>query len=173
MYYRIAMQAASASSWRWVSTSLGSFNAVIDWLRFYNSFPRDRLRVFSAPSRDDLSEQLLRESQGSATQATPATRFLPAASDSPSEPLATPRQAVTTTQTWGNPHQFVWAPENTSMTPLDVRRDELELGVGGDHDCPYRFSLPASTPQLLAWARLLARVLHGDLQGEISISSAA
>jgi hypothetical protein len=49
---------------------------------------------------------------------------------------------------------------------LDHRRAELERGAGGDHDLPYRFTLPGSMPQLLAWARLLARVEHGDLHVE-------
>jgi hypothetical protein len=47
---------------------------------------------------------------------------------------------------------------------LDQKRLQIERGPGGDHDTPYRFSLPISTPQLLAWTRLLVRVQVGDLQ---------
>jgi hypothetical protein len=166
MYYRIATQHTSTASWRWVSTSLGSLNSVIDWLRFYSSLPRDRLRVFSASSREDLNERLLLEDQGLVPTSISAARLLSAASDRPREAIAATRQATTTNQTWGNLYEFVKAPEEAGTSPLDARRDELERGAGGDHDCPYRFSLPDSTSQLLAWARLLARVLHGDLQAE-------
>jgi hypothetical protein len=40
----------------------------------------------------------------------------------------------------------------------------LELRTPGDHDLPYRFTLPTAMPQALAWVKLLVRVHHGDLQ---------
>ena len=58
-------------------------------------------------------------------------------------------------------------PNESSVSPLDKRREELERGVGGDHDLPYRFTLPISTPQVLAWLKLQVRVQHGDLQTEV------
>ncbi|HKF36238.1 MAG TPA: hypothetical protein VKB35_05000 [Ktedonobacteraceae bacterium] len=51
----------------------------------------------------------------------------------------------------------------SSISPLDKRREELELGVGGDHDLPYQFTLPSSMPQILAWVKLLVRVQQGDV----------
>ena len=53
------------------------------------------------------------------------------------------------------------------MSPLDKRREELERGAGGDHDLPYRFTLPTSMPQVFAWVKLLARVRQGDFQPEV------
>jgi len=50
------------------------------------------------------------------------------------------------------------------MSVLDKKRLEFELGPGNDHDVPYRFALPASTPQALAWMRLLAKVQRGELE---------
>jgi hypothetical protein len=47
---------------------------------------------------------------------------------------------------------------------LDRRRLEVERGAGGDHDLPYEFTLPTSTPQVLAWVKLLVRVRESDLQ---------
>src|SRR5229473_563277 len=44
------------------------------------------------------------------------------------------------------------------MSSVEVRRLEVELGAGGDHDYPYTFSLPTLTPQILAWAKLRAHV---------------
>lgn len=50
----------------------------------------------------------------------------------------------------------------SSVHFLEKRRVELEQGAGGDHDLPYQFSLPSSTPQVLAWAKLMARVQPWD-----------
>ena len=50
------------------------------------------------------------------------------------------------------------------MNPLEKRREELETGVGGDHDIPYRFTRPYSMPQFLAWMKLLVKVQDGTLQ---------
>jgi hypothetical protein len=55
--------------------------------------------------------------------------------------------AITTNQLWDK-HCTSW---------IEVRRLEIELGAGGDHDCPYTWSLSSSGPQVLAWTKLLAR----------------
>jgi len=39
---------------------------------------------------------------------------------------------------------------------IEVRRLEIELGAGCDHDRPYAWSLPPSAPHVLAWTRLRA-----------------
>jgi len=51
-----------------------------------------------------------------------------------------------------------------SMNSLERERLEQELGTGGDHDVPYRFALPLSLPQVLAWMRLMGRVQRGELE---------
>src|SRR5260221_4775375 len=56
---------------------------------------------------------------------------------------------------------------DSSKSPLDKRREEIEHGAGADHDLLYRFTLPTSMPQVLAWVKLLSRVRHGDLQMEV------
>ena len=56
------------------------------------------------------------------------------------------------------------SPNESSSSPLERRRDELERGAGGDHDLPYEFTLPTSTPQVRAWVKLLVRVRESDLQ---------
>ena len=50
------------------------------------------------------------------------------------------------------------------VSTLEVRRLELELCSGTDHDCPYTFTMPTSTPQVLAWTRLLTKVRQDELQ---------
>jgi hypothetical protein len=45
----------------------------------------------------------------------------------------------------------------------EIRRLELEMGPGGDHDSPYTFTLPVNMAQVRAWSKLLARVRNGEL----------
>jgi len=54
----------------------------------------------------------------------------------------------------------LWDKHATSW--VEVRRLELELGAGGDHDCPYTWNSPASSPYVLAWSKLLARRERGE-----------
>ena len=54
--------------------------------------------------------------------------------------------AVTVDQLWDK-HCMSW---------IEVRRLEVELGAGGDHDRPYTWSLPPSAPHVLAWMKLRA-----------------
>src|SRR5215469_12700630 len=54
--------------------------------------------------------------------------------------------AVTVDQLWDK-HCMSW---------IEVRRLEVELGAGGDHDRPYTWSLPPSAPHVLAWTKLRA-----------------
>jgi hypothetical protein len=62
--------------------------------------------------------------------------------------------AVTVDQLWDK-HYMSW---------IEVRRLEIELGEGGDHDQPYTWSLTPSSSHVLAWTKLLARVRQGDVQ---------
>jgi hypothetical protein len=55
--------------------------------------------------------------------------------------------AITVDQLWDK-HRVCW---------IEVRRLELEIGNGGDHDQAYAWSLPPSGPYALAWMKLLAR----------------
>lgn len=61
--------------------------------------------------------------------------------------------AITVNQLW----------DSHSMSWTEVRRLELELGPGGDHDQPYTWASPPTTRQTLAWTRLLARRERGEL----------
>ena len=44
---------------------------------------------------------------------------------------------------------------------IEVRRLEIELGAGGDHDCPYVWSVSLAAPHTFAWMKLLARRERG------------
>ena len=50
------------------------------------------------------------------------------------------------------------------MNLMEIRRLELEMQTGRDHDSPYIFALPDNMPQVLAWMKLLARFHSGELQ---------
>ena len=62
--------------------------------------------------------------------------------------------AFTADQLWDR-HRVSW---------IEVRRLEIELGTGGDHDCSYAWSMPPSGTHALAWAKLLARRDHGEFE---------
>ena len=62
--------------------------------------------------------------------------------------------AVTVDQLW----------DKNCVSWIEVRRLEVELGAGGDHDQLYNWSLPSSGSQVLAWTKLLARRERGELE---------
>jgi hypothetical protein len=169
MYYRVAIQVKAQPLWKWQSTALSSLGSLLQWLQFYRAFPPERLRIFSSPTNEALNEQLTRENQGLSSTSVPARQFL-------QERRITPRGAVrqacaggsqTNERTTSIPAETSPTLDERGMSPLDKRREELERGAGGDHDLPYRFTLPTSTPQVLAWVELLARVQQGDFQPEV------
>jgi hypothetical protein len=169
MYYRVAIQVDASPTWQWKSTALSSLNILFHWLQYYRVFPHDRLRIFSSPSQETLKEQLVRENQGLGSFSIPVTRFLQERGIAPKEEGR--QTAVGGMRTNERPVPFATETSpsqvESSASPLDKRREELERGAGGDHDLPYRFTLPISMPQVLAWLTLQVMVQQGDLQGEV------
>ena len=181
MYYRVAIQVDAVPTWQWKSTVLSELSAVFHWLRLYHALQSDRLRVFSSSSREALEEQLAQENQGLPSLSVTAAHFLQKGLIPSSEGTrGTPAREEGAERRWqpslmgaiaARSHPSV--KENstegtgllvgTSMSALERRREELERGPGGDHDLPYRFSLPLSLPQVLAWMTLLVRVQRGEL----------
>ena len=168
MYYRVAIQVDASPNWKWKSTVLSSLNILLQWLQYYRVLPHDRLRIFSSSSQEELNEQLVRENQGLGSPSVPATKFL-------QERRIAPREVGGQASAGGTRANERTAPTaaatelslaKSSAIPLDKRRDELERGAGGDHDLPYRFTLPTSTQHILAWLKLLVKVQHGGLQSE-------
>jgi len=169
MYYRVAIQVDASAAWQWKSTPLSSLNIVIRWLQSYQVLPLDRLRIFSSREREELSEQLLRENQGLGSSSVPARQFLQERRIAPHVVAYEASIGETRANEGKSPIVAVTKPSQgeSCVSPLDKRREELERGVGGDHDLPYRFTLPISTPQVLAWLKLQVRVQQGDLQMEV------
>jgi hypothetical protein len=169
MYYRVAIQVEAQPAWKWQSTALSSLNIVLQWLQVYRAFPQERLRIFSSPERAELNEQLARENQGLSSTSLPATQFLQARGITPRGGV---REACVSGSLAHEHTAFIPAkpspsPDESGMSELYKRREELERGAGGDHDLPYHFTLPTSLPQVFAWVKLLARVQQGDFQPEL------
>lgn len=167
MYYRVATQVGSLPTWRWKSTVLSSLDTLFRHLRLYGALPQECLWVFSSPSREGLQEQLVQANQWLSSHAVTAVQFL-------QERLLRPPEGMRS-RAEGK------AETNLEMVPIAVRtqqslnersrggdalekaREDLESGAGGDHDLPYRFTLPLSTQQVLAWVKLQVRVHNGEL----------
>ena len=114
----------------------------------------------------DLNEQLVQENQGLRSTSVPAAQFL-------QERMLAPQAVVGAASAGGTQAneriasiggEGLPSPNESSSSPLERRRDELERGAGGDHDLPYEFTLPTSTPRVRAWVKLLVRVRESDLQ---------
>ena len=156
--------------------ALSSLDTLFQFLRLLRALPQDHLRVFSSSSREGLSEQLEQENQGLLSPSVTAAHFLhekllcspemaqgaaerEGEADRPMAAIAARSQPSVKEYSRG-----VNAPEGRGTSALESRRAELESGVGGDHDIPYRFTGPTSIPQVLAWTKLLVRVQAGELQ---------
>ena len=181
MYYRVAIQQQTdhldrPPSWQWKSTEFSSLATLFQFLRPYGSLRLDQLRVFSSSSRLGLQEQLVQENQGLGSPSVTAAHFLQerrirapevirgtsACEGGADQQMAS--IAVATQPSMNGSSREGNGLVGKGMSALESRRLELESGAGGDHDVPYRFVLPPSTPQVLAWMRLLIRIQRGELQ---------
>ena len=175
MYYRVAIRIDSAPIWRWESTVLSSISTVIGFLRLYRALPPQHLLVCSSASLEGLQEQLEQENQGLLSQAVTAEHFLQ------ERGMQLPAEVQRLAQ-WQEGTSLGWVTHSvfsqeevrvgsggetvllsSAVSALERRREELESGPGGDHDLPYRFSLPLSLSQALAWMTLQARMHRGEL----------
>ena len=174
MYYRVAIQEDAPPSWRWKSSVLSSLNSLFQWFRLFRALPQDHLRVFSSSSREGLAEQFEQESKGLASHSVTAAQFLrerlirlPMVQGTSEQEGKTSQEMVSlavTSQPLVNERSGGGsALERRGMSAQGRRREELESGSGGDQDLPYRFSLPISLPQVLAWITLRERVQQGEL----------
>jgi hypothetical protein len=172
-YYRVALERDQSPTWRWTSTVLTSLDGVFGFIRLYHMVPRDYLRVFFSSSVDYLNEMLARENQGLPSNSLMADQLFNGSkhidphemqrlesADRPGQGMAV--TSLLGAQAWHEQGQP--APDKGSTSVLERSRLAVELDGSADHDTPYRFSLPASLPQALAWTRLLARVRRGELE---------
>jgi hypothetical protein len=171
-YYRLAFQERHTSTWIWKSTILTSLEGVFQLLRIYSALPAERIRVFTAASKEELAELLNRENNDLTSGSLTAAQFLRdrglhaqgASAHETGEETVRRSTSVAIESSLREHHLTSHSAGASSISLLDQKRLQIEQGPGGDHDTPYRFSLPISSPQLLAWTRLLVRVQAGDLR---------
>ena len=75
-YYRLAEQDRQSASWTWKSTPINSLQAVLHLLRTYWVFRQDDIRVFTASSREELSDMLARQNNHQESGSVTAAQFL-------------------------------------------------------------------------------------------------
>jgi hypothetical protein len=173
MYYRVAIHVDHMPMWQWRSTVICSLQALFQFLRSYRALPQNCLRVFSCSSLKDLNEQLGHENTGREPVSVTAAQFLQ------QRRLCVPEMACEMSECGEQERVLIVVAANASsnessrgafyqdthgMNPLEKRRQEIEGGTGGDHDPPYRFTLPDSASQIYAWLNLLLHVQNGAFQ---------
>jgi hypothetical protein len=171
-YYRLALRDQQTGRWIWKTTALTSLQAVFQLLRVYRALPQERLRVFTASSKEDLREMLIRENENLFSGSVTAAQFLHERNmqvrervQRTAEQEMTEQETRQTTVATSSLHEHNPArdfPHSPVTNSLDKKRLELEYGAGGDHDSPYVFTLPTSMPQALAWIKLLVKVQNGE-----------
>ena len=172
MYYRVAIRTTDTSLWKWKSTPLSSLAGVLGFLRMHRTIAPERLRVFTAPSREEVNAMLARENSGQEVHSVSAAQFLyerglsslGTRQEGGEEQEQQRKRTITATlPSLVESRTVEPVAVQGSLSTLERRRIELEMGAGGDHDQPYVFTLPISMPRVLAWMRLLARVQSGEL----------
>jgi hypothetical protein len=173
IYYRVALRTNETAEWRWKSTVVTSLQAVLGLIKLYSCVPKDRIRVFFSSSVEMMNIMLVRENEGLASNSVTAEQFLNGKRISPAEMARLESEpgpdenkvAVTTSALAASAVNEKRVSMNGGpISVLDIRRLEVEPGIPGDHDMPYKFSLPVSMPQTLAWLKLMMRVQSGELE---------
>jgi hypothetical protein len=174
IYYRIAVQTRRSPTWRWMTTRLTSLHVVLNYLQTYRCPAYAQLRIFFASSEGTLEDMLAAENRGDASFSVTPEHLLSRGqpellAEGPSAEAQVPaRQQTLTLTASADALNGLEAPAMPlamgSLTLMEARRLELELGAGGDHDLPYRFAFPRRLPETCAWIRLREHVQRGDLE---------
>ena len=173
IYYRVALRTNETAEWRWKSTVVTSLGAILGLIKLYSAVPKDRIRVFFSSSVEMINIMLARENEGLASNSVTAEQFLSGKSISAADvarfesessahenkvPVSTPVLAASVV------NEKRVSMNGAGINVLDIRRLEVEPGIPGDHDMPYKFSLPISMLQTLAWLKLMVRVQSGEME---------
>jgi hypothetical protein len=125
MYYRVAIQGVASPTWQWKSTTISSLNSLLQFLRRFHDLPQDHLRVFSSSSREELSEQLVRENNRLGSHSVTAAQFL-------QERMLGSQQGTSTTTSTGpalNGNSATNAYDKSAVSSLESRQVGREHGV--------------------------------------------
>lgn len=144
---------------------MSSLETLFAFLRLYQALPADRLQVFTAATREDLNVQLI---QANRELDVHLVRSITAKLSQEGTETSGCRDAGTAGIERGQgglgPGNGMMYSYSAGLSSLEKNRFELEMGEGGDHDVPYLFTLPLSTPQALSWIELRIRVQNGELE---------
>ncbi|HLH62181.1 MAG TPA: hypothetical protein VKV20_10910 [Ktedonobacteraceae bacterium] len=172
IYYRVALRANETAHWQWKSTLLTSLESIMGLIKMLSSVPQERIRVFFSTSPEKLNEMLARENEGLTSNSMTAIQFLSGQRISREDIVGLESEPYTHEKKDAIPASIAAAKavnehhinmNSAGISVLDIRRLEVEPGTPGDHDTHYRFSLPVSMPQTLAWLRLMLKVQSGEL----------
>ncbi len=190
IYFRVALRKDQSSQWRWKSGMLSTPGTLFAFLDMYECVPKNRLRVFFATSVGFMNEMLVRENSAMLYNSITVEDFIKNSRKIDRQRirelefelgLQESKQLIAKsaiTRKLGDEHVSIPASSSfaaANYTTLEAAmsnragsllghlQEDSEWSIGGDHDTPYTFSLPVSTPQALAWARLLVKVQNGEL----------
>jgi hypothetical protein len=182
VYYRLANRQAVSSCWQWESRVIASREILFRVLWLYRSVHKYRLRVFFSSSVAGLDLMLVRENEGLKSNSIPVEQLVHEWwTTNPSNSYIEIRQfeselrsresigilEPSTVEEQDGHGKMRKTLSEGSLDMLDRRRLEIELGVPGDHDILYTFSLPTSPAQTIAWLNLLNREHHEELQPKL------
>jgi hypothetical protein len=173
MYFRVATRLDSALHWHWESRVNATLDVLLRVLRLYRTMPCDHICVFFSSSVEGLDLMLDQTNKGLASNSLTADQLLNSSWSILHHGMTRLETELRVRESGGigvapaarEPSQQekgMSKPLEGSVDFLDMRRLVLELGTPGDHDTSYKFSLPTSVSQTLAWAELLAMVHLGE-----------
>jgi hypothetical protein len=174
MYYRVAIQPDGSSHWHWESRVIATLDVLMRVLRLYRTMPGEHTCVLFSSSVEGLDLMLARANEGLAYDALIVEQLL-GDGWSMNQCEMMPLEAKLRIRESGDrgvapsrepslQGKSLCTPLDERANSLDMRRLALELSTPGDHDAPYQFTFPTTMSQALVWAKLLARVYHGELQ---------
>ncbi len=129
IYYRVALQVNQSSQWKWRSSTLSSFNALMLFVKTYGFIPTENMRVFYASSTEGMEEMLTRENQGLASTSITAKRLLAKGGVNAWE-LARLEMELSSIGDHDKPYTFTlpnYQPESLAWTRLLIRVRSGEL----------------------------------------------
>lgn len=175
MYSRVATRLDSALHWHWESRVIATLDVLLRVLRLYRTIPCDHICVFFSSSVEGLDLMLDRTNKGLTSNSLTGDQLLNSRWSILHREMTRLETEVRVRESGEigaapaarEPSQQEKGMSNLlerSVDFLDMRLLALELGIPGDHDTSYKFTLPTSVSQTLEWAKLLAIVHHGELQ---------
>jgi hypothetical protein len=139
-----------------------SLNTLFELLKSYSRLPADRLRVFFASSGDLLNEMLLRENSGRVSNSLTVEQFWQQRGRIDRLEMLLLEAELVVSKSRHLVAAMAERPEYGRRTqPLDILSSSTP--VDETYSCAYKFALPTSMRQALAWARLLAKVQRAEL----------